>query len=76
MGNIPDWNRIKKIARTKSIYLIEDSADTLGYKIRGKNTGSLSHIVTTSFCITYNNMWWNWSMVCTNSKSIYENESY
>ena len=29
--------------------IIEDSADTIGYKIGGKNTGKLSDIVTNSF---------------------------
>ncbi len=73
MGNIPDWNKIKKIAKDKKIYVIEDSADTLGYSIKGKSTGALSDIVTTSFyashIITCGGIG---GMVCTNNKSIYE----
>ena len=49
LGNIPDWNRIHKIAKRRNIPLIEDSADTIGYTLYKKNTGRLSDIVTNSF---------------------------
>ena len=49
LGNIPDWKKIKAICKNKNIYLIEDSADTIGYKIYRKTTGNYSDIVTTSF---------------------------
>jgi len=49
MGNLPDWSKIKKIAEQYSLPIIEDSADTLGYKFNGKTTGKISDIVTTSF---------------------------
>ncbi len=49
IGNLPDWNKIHEIAKKNSIPIIEDSADTVGYKIRNKNTGNLSNLVTTSF---------------------------
>jgi len=49
LGNIPDWKKISKIAKKNKIPLIEDSADTIGYKINKKNTGKLSNIVTNSF---------------------------
>ncbi len=73
MGNIPNWKKIKKIAKSKKIFVIEDSADTLGYSIEGKNTGNLSDIVTTSFyashIITCGGIG---GMVCTNNKNFYE----
>ena len=49
LGNVPDWVEIKKFYKNKNIHLIEDSADTIGYSIRGKNSGKFSDIVTTSF---------------------------
>ena len=33
LGNIPDWEEIKKYIKKKNIILIEDSADTIGFKI-------------------------------------------
>ena len=49
LGNIPDWIEISKIAKKNKLHIIEDSADTIGYKIKKKNTGNLSDIVTNSF---------------------------
>ena len=49
LGNIPDWKKISAIAKKFNLKLIEDSADTLGYKINNTSTGKLSDIVTCSF---------------------------
>jgi hypothetical protein len=49
IGNLPDWERISEIARSRSLLVIEDSADTLGAKLRGTSTGVWSDISTTSF---------------------------
>tara|TARA_Y100000590_G_scaffold460264_1_gene619219 strand:- start:481 stop:1695 length:1215 start_codon:yes stop_codon:yes gene_type:complete len=49
LGNIADWVKIKKIAKKYKLKVIEDSADTIGYKIQNKNTGNLSDVVTNSF---------------------------
>ena len=49
LGNIAHWQRIKKIADKYNLKVIEDSADTIGYKINGRNTGKLSDVVTNSF---------------------------
>ena len=49
LGNIPNWPEISKIAKKNKLHIIEDSADTIGYKIKKKNTGRLSDIVTNSF---------------------------
>ena len=32
IGNIPDWKKIKQIAKKNNLLIIEDSADTLGAK--------------------------------------------
>ena len=49
IGNIPNWKKIKKIAKKYNLKIIEDSADTLGAKIGNKTTGSFSDISITSF---------------------------
>ena len=49
LGNIPQWKIIKKIAKKYNLKTIEDSADTIGYKIYNKNNSLNSDIVTNSF---------------------------
>ncbi len=73
LGNIPDWNKINKICRDKDIFLIEDSADTIGYKIHGKTTGLLSDVVTTSFYASHIVTGAGFGgMVCFNDIKLYE----
>jgi CDP-6-deoxy-D-xylo-4-hexulose-3-dehydrase len=48
-GNIPDYEVLAKIAQKNKLWLIEDSADTVGAKIRGVPTGKYTDISTTSF---------------------------
>ena len=49
LGNICDWEEISFIAKKYKLMVIEDSADTIGYKIKNKNTGKYSDIATNSF---------------------------
>ena len=49
IGNLPDWKRIRDIADKYSLKVIEDSADTIGYKINGTYGNSYTDVVTTSF---------------------------
>jgi CDP-6-deoxy-D-xylo-4-hexulose-3-dehydrase len=49
IGNIPDWKKIKKIIGNKRILLIEDSADTLGYKINSKPNGIADFAITSFY---------------------------
>lgn len=49
LGNVPNFPRLKRIAEDHDIYLIEDSADTLGAKIQEERTGKFTHISATSF---------------------------
>jgi len=73
MGNLPDWSNIKGIAEKYSLPIIEDSADTLGYKFNDKTTGEISDLVTTSFyashIITCAGIG---GMVCTNDFELYK----
>ena len=36
LGNIADWKKIFKIAKNHNLKVVEDSADTIGYKINKK----------------------------------------
>lgn len=49
LGNIADWKSINRIAKKYKLKIIEDSADTIGYKINNKNVGNLSDVTTNSF---------------------------
>ncbi len=49
LGNIANWSKINSFAKKYNLKVIEDSADTIGYSVNGKNTGNLSDVVTNSF---------------------------
>jgi len=49
LGNIVDWKKIKFLAKKYNLWIIEDSADAIGYTIDASNTGKLSDVVTNSF---------------------------
>jgi len=67
IGNLPDWDRIAEIARSRDLYVIEDSADTLGATLRGRSTGARSDISTTSFYGSHViNCAGNGGMLCVN----------
>jgi CDP-6-deoxy-D-xylo-4-hexulose-3-dehydrase len=49
IGNAPDWDAVAVIAGAHDLPLIEDSADTLGPRLRGRPTGERSTMTITSF---------------------------
>ena len=49
LGNIPLLSKIYKIAKKYSLKIIEDSADTIGYKLKNENAGKFSDVTTNSF---------------------------
>jgi len=49
IGNAPDWDAIAAIAAAHGLPVIEDSADTLGPRLRGRPTGERSTMTITSF---------------------------
>jgi CDP-6-deoxy-D-xylo-4-hexulose-3-dehydrase len=73
IGNVPDWYKIKQIARKHKLILIEDSADTIGFKLKNKNTGKLSDMVINSFYASHiiNGAGFG-GIVCFNDKKLYE----
>jgi len=74
LGNIADWKKIYSLGKKYNLKLIEDSADTIGYKFNNSTTGKYSDTVTTSFygahLITGAGFG---GLVCFNDKKLYEN---
>ena len=72
LGNIPDWKEIRNICKKNNIAIIEDSADTLGYKINNTIQGQYSDIVTTSFYASHIVTGAGFGgMVCFNNETFY-----
>ncbi|MCU1365647.1 MAG: putative aminotransferase [Ilumatobacteraceae bacterium] len=53
IGNVPDWDEIRRIADTYGLQVIEDSCDCLGATLRGTPTGTRSDITVTSFALSH-----------------------
>ena len=49
LGNVPNMEALRKIAKKHKLFFIEDSCDTYGAKFNNKPTGTYSDITTTSF---------------------------
>lgn len=49
LGNVPQMDKLKTIAKKNNLLFIEDSCDTLGASYKNKPTGTYSDISTTSF---------------------------
>ena len=72
IGNVPDWRKIKLIAKKYNLKIIEDSADTLGAKINNISTGVFSDISITSFYGSHViSCAGNGGILLTNEKKIY-----
>ena len=73
LGNIAEWKKINKIAKKYNLKVIEDSADTIGYKINGKTSGKLSDVTTSSFYASHIiNGAGTGGIVCFNDYKYYE----
>jgi len=72
IGNLPDWNGIRKLANKYKLMVIEDSADTLGATINNKPSGRFSDISITSFYGSHIiSCAGNGGMFLTNSKNFF-----
>ena len=72
LGNIANWSKINLFAKKYNLKVIEDSADTIGYSINGKNTGNLSDVVTNSFYASHIiNGAGTGGIVCFNNLNLY-----
>tara|TARA_B100000787_G_C16197011_1_gene301667 strand:- start:2845 stop:4053 length:1209 start_codon:yes stop_codon:yes gene_type:complete len=73
LGNIADWKKLKMIAKKYNLILLEDSADTIGYKINNKINGNFSDIVTSSFYASHIITAAGFGgIVCFNDKKLFE----
>lgn len=68
MGNLPEWAKLREIADKHNLFILEDSADTLGAEIDGKTSGRYTDMSTTSFYGSHIiNCAGNGGMLCVNS---------
>jgi len=73
LGNVANWKKIFQIAKKYKLKIIEDSADTIGYTINNKNTGTYSDIVTNSFYASHIiNGGGTGGIVCFNDYKLYK----
>ena len=67
IGNLPDWKELRAIADRHQLFVLEDSADTLGAEISGASSGRFTDMSTTSFYGSHIiNCGGNGGMLCVN----------
>lgn len=72
LGNLAEWDKIMTLAKKYNLKVIEDSADTIGYKFKKIKAGTKSDIVTTSFYASHVVTGAGFGgMVCFNNKNLY-----
>ena len=73
LGNIANWKKIYQICKKYNLKIIEDSADTIGYKFNGNNTGKYSDVTTNSFYASHIiNGGGTGGIVCFNDYKLYQ----
>jgi len=73
MGNLPDWKKLREIADKHNLFVLEDSADTLGAEIDGASSGRFTDMSTTSFYGSHIiNCAGNGGMLCVNTDAHYD----
>ncbi len=73
LGNVPNWKEIFALAKKNKLKIIEDSADTIGYKLNQKNLGKYSDVTTNSMYASHIITGAGFGgMVCFNDKKIYD----
>ncbi len=73
IGNLPDWKRLREIADKHGLFVLEDSADTLGAEIDGASSGRFTDMSTTSFYGSHIiNCAGNGGMLCVNTEALYD----
>lgn len=73
LGNVINWKRVYNIAKKYHLKVIEDSADTIGYKFKGKDFGKCSDATTNSFYASHVITGAGFGgMVCFNDKRYYD----
>lgn len=73
IGNLPNWQQLREIADKHNLFVLEDSADTLGAEIGGASSGRFTDMSTTSFYGSHIiNCAGNGGMLCVNSEAFYD----
>lgn len=73
IGNLPDWKMLREIADKHNLFVLEDSADTLGAEINGVSSGRYTDMSTTSFYGSHIvNCAGNGGMICVNTDAFYD----
>lgn len=73
IGNLPDWRKLREIADKHGLFVLEDSADTLGAEIDGESSGRFTDMSTTSFYGSHVvNCAGNGGMLCVNTQEFYD----
>lgn len=72
IGNLPDWAQLRELADRYNLFVLEDSADTLGAEIGGESSGRFTDMSTTSFYGSHIiNCAGNGGMLCVNGEAMY-----
>jgi CDP-6-deoxy-D-xylo-4-hexulose-3-dehydrase len=72
IGNLPNWKMLREIADQHNLFVLEDSADTLGAEIDGASSGRFTDMSTTSFYGSHIiNCAGNGGMLCVNTEAFY-----
>ena len=69
-GHPAEWDELKRIAKKYNIYLIEDSAESLGSEYKGKRCGSFGEVAILSFYPNKQITTGEGGMILTNNKEI------
>lgn len=73
IGNLPNWQMLREIADKHGLFVLEDSADTLGAEIGGASSGRFTDMSTTSFYGSHIiNCAGNGGMLCVNTEAFYD----
>jgi len=73
MGNLPNWKQLREIADKHNLFVLEDSADTIGAEIDGASSGRYTDMSTTSFYGSHIiNCGGNGGMLCVNTQAFYD----
>lgn len=73
IGNLPNWEQLRAIADKHGLFVLEDSADTIGAEIDGATSGRFTDMSTTSFYGSHIvNCAGNGGMLCVNTDAFYD----
>lgn len=71
-GNMPDMEKILKIAKKHKISVVEDAAESMGAEYKGKKAGSFGDVSAFSFNATKLMIAGQGGIVATNNKKLYD----